>query len=191
MAEAITFQGEQLVLPGSSRGWQLVRVDEFINPLDLSIQGTPTGSRMTGSNTILLDHLRHQGGQNNFQFNIDRTDDKGKTLHAGLFTLTWEDPKAFLPAGEPASFSVSRSYEGWGIAQMGVTFDLGHLEPGYGTSSQLYFQTEEGTRHFLDYDGLLTTEKPLPEGKEPGEEYAILLTIVNGYGYRYVYQWRE
>jgi hypothetical protein len=189
VAEALPFEDGKITLPGST-GWHFVGWDEFINHIDLSVAGEPSGGNMTGTSSKLYDYLEYTGGKNDFTHNIKRTNEAGKTLHDGLFHVTWTDPPIYLVPGEKASFTVNRKTEGWGISNMAITFDMGHLEPGYGTSSSFPFITSQGEKNFSDYQGLVESEKVIPEGKE-GDQRAVLLSLGNGYGYRYVYEWRE
>lgn len=85
---------------------------------------------------------------------------------------------------------VSRAVESdWGISQFSIHFDSAEINPGGGTSSYIAFATPDGTTYVQGYQGDMQMQKPLKANKA-GDKKAVILTM-NGYGFKYYYEWKE
>ena len=190
VAVAIPFEDGKVSLP-SRGGWYLKSHELVVSESDVTIvEGGRIEGRLMGTSSLLYDYYTGTGGKNDYSHSIRRTDHNNKTLHSGSNHTIWTDPPAYLAPGEKPEFSVTRIGEGWGTTNFSASFDLGHLKPGYGTAGHIKFRTPQGDSHFTNYQGMMMAEREMPEGKV-GDERAIIITLGNGYGYRYLYQWRD
>ncbi len=190
----VMLPGGQVELPAKA-GWYLTGWDYLINPSDRTLQPNGYFKEMlqAGTTSKLYDSIQGTGEKNDFTVAISRTSQSGAYIAGSTSTSTWDDPPSYLAPGESPKLEVARSYQDngtWGQVGMVVKFDNNDLPgPNHATSGCVKFLTPDGKPAWHTYSGAVETGKPIPAGKA-GQLKAIWIAL-EGYGYRYTYEWRE
>lgn len=164
-------------------GWYFTRWEYIIGSAD----GTKTGKFANGD--IYTETSTVNGEKNNFIITVTRVDKNGKTIASGSATTVWTDPPSYFGANDPPVITVNRTVGStWGISQFSVTFDSSTINPGYGTEGKINFATPTGETYIQAYSGTMQAQKMI--SGSPGAEKAIIFHL-NGYGFKYYYEWRE
>jgi hypothetical protein len=190
VATAIPFESGKIALP-TKAGWHLSGTELVIADVDVTkVKGGRIEGRVMGTVDLIYDYFESKGGKNDFYYEHRRTSQNGKLLHSGYNHTKWNDPPNYIAPGEKVDISINKVGEGWGVSKCSVSIDFGNIMPGYATSSGFKFRTTNGETHFDNYEGTITSEKVMPTGKA-GDERAIIFTIGDGYGFRYIYKWQD
>ncbi|SMC47338.1 copper amine oxidase N-terminal domain-containing protein [Papillibacter cinnamivorans] len=167
----------------SGPGWYFTKWEYVVSSAD----GTKTGSFANGD--IYTETSETAGEKNNFTVTVTRVDKNGKTIASGSATTVWTDPPAYFGANDLPVITVARTVgSSWGISQFSVTFDSSTINPGYGTAGKINFATPAGETYIQAYSGTMQAQKMI--AGSPGAEKAVILHL-NGYGFKYYYEWRE
>lgn len=167
----------------SGPGWYFTKWEYVVSSAD----GTKTGSFANGD--IYTETSEAAGEKNNFTVTVTRVDKNGKTIASGSATTVWTDPPAYFGANDLPVITVARTVgSSWGISQFSVTFDSSTINPGYGTAGKINFATPAGETYIQAYSGTMQAQKMI--AGSPGAEKAVILHL-NGYGFKYYYEWRE
>lgn len=129
--------------------------------------------------------------KNDFIVKSWRTYDDGSPVAAGDSHTVWTDPPLYFSGTDRPVINIKRESESdWGMNGFGVSFDIpDHNSPTGVTASAIYFVSEDGKSTVQRYEGTMQMEKAL-QGR-PGVKKAIMISVGNGYGFRYHYEWRE
>lgn len=177
-------------------GWYFTSWDYIISSSDVTVvEGGRIEGRLAGSSGpggILYDYYRSSGGKNDFSHSLERTNIDGKILHQGACKVTWTDPDKYLEPGKKTTIDMKIEVESaWGIGNKNVYFDAADLLPGYATVGKINFATPNGDTFLSsNYDGKLESVSNIPEAA-PGSKRSIIVSLGNGYGFIYNYEWRE
>ena len=173
-------------------GWYLISENPIISENDVTVHpdGGPGGSHMGDSYTDV-----HRGTIEKpvYEFSIERVFEQGDVAASGSVRLVWEDPPQVLFPGQKASVSADIDLiSSWSVANMTVAFEEIEIMPNYSSPTVIRFTTEEGKNipRGASFSGSVSMEREVPEGSS-GDQRAILISFGNGYGYRYIYEWRE
>ena len=184
--------GEEGTASSTDPGWYLVREMPIMSNNDITIH-PDGGPGSTHSGDRYTDVHRGNIDKPIYDFIIERLFEQGDISASGSVRITWEDPSSYLAPGQKASISAEvEMIHSWAVGNMVASFDEVDVQPGYSSPSVIRFVTPEGKNiaRGASYSGNIQMVKEIPEGK-PGDERAILINFGNGYGYRYIYQWRE
>lgn|GEM_PF-2575055 len=167
----------------SAPGWYLTKWEYIVSSAD----GAVTGHFANGD--IYTQHNQGIGDKNDFTTTQTRVDKNGKTIASGSATTIWTDPPEYFSATDRPVITISRTVgSDWGIAKFNVSFDSATVNPGGATMGKIPFATPDGEAYVQNYEGSMQATK-MVAGK-PGEQKAILFYL-NGYGFKYYYEWRE
>jgi len=166
----------------TAEGWHFIRWEYIVGSAD----GSKVGRFANGD--TYTDVSKASGEKNNFTLSISRIDKNNKTIASGKATTIWNDPPKYFSPDELPSIQVKRSVQStWGINEFSISFDMKQINPGYGTSSKINFKTPQGKTHVQTFEGPMKAPK-ITKGSI-GEQKAIILHI-NGYGFKYYYEWK-
>lgn len=164
-------------------GWYFTRWEYIVSSAD----GAVVGHFANGD--IYTEHNQGIGDKNNFKTICSRVDKNGKTIASGSATTIWTDPPEYFSATERPVITVNRTVDSaWGISQFHISFDMHDINPGYGSSGKIEFSAPDGVTWVQAYEGNMQAKK-MVAGK-PGDQKAIIFHL-NGYGFKYYYEWRE
>lgn len=165
-------------------GWYFVKWEYIKSNAD----GTKTGHFANGDPYTEVNV--GQGDKNDFTVSVTRIDKNKKTVATGTARTKWSDPPTYFSSTDLPSVSVNRTVEStWGITPLSISFDLKDTKPGGGTTAKISFATPNGDTHVQAFNGLMKAKK-MVKGSKQGEQRAIILHI-NGYGFKYYYEWRN
>lgn len=191
----VLLPGGQVQLPPRPAGWHLKGWDYIISQSDVTLHqnGYYKDSALMGTSSRLYDYIKGTGEKGNFTVALWRADAAGKQLAGSTSTSTWDEPPLYLEPGKKIALQVTRAYDGtntWGQNGLRIKFDSNDLPgAGYATSSSISFVNAGGTSYLHTYSGPVETEKAIPTGK-PGDLKAIWVYL-EGYSFRYTYEWRN
>jgi len=189
----------------NQEGWYLVSEEAIMSELDYSISGKLEKYMADYPNYEDRFYEINEGSisSGSFSFSTRRENPDGSILVSSLdgvtpiegeLTASWSRPPNFIAEGEQVSLQVTRSFseDAWGIPNMSIGFFESHVAPGFATREAPYFYTP-GSDHFPQESSSFTVEMHIgaPRGQVDGTNYAILVSFSGGYGYRYVYEWRD
>jgi len=164
-------------------GWYFTEWEYVVYPSD----GAAVGYFANGDPYI--QSYSGTGEKNDFTTTVTRVDKNGKTIASGSATTTWTDPPSYFGEGDRPVVTVTRTVDSdWGIAQFSISFDSSTIDPGYGTQGKINFATPDGETYVQTYEGTMQAQKMI--AGSPGDEKAIILHL-NGYGFKYYYEWRD
>ena len=168
-------------------GWYFTHWEFYKNPSETTENGPIQGRTSAGDG--ILDYIEGKGEKNNFTYKHWRTYTDGTHIASGEVTTKWTDPPEYFSGTERPQFTVDQIVEsGWGIVGFNATFDMEDINPGAGTEGNIGFGTPEGDGYVQTYQGIYQMKKAY-EGRV-GQKKAIILYL-NGYGFKYYYEWRE
>jgi hypothetical protein len=169
---------------GNKTGWYFLRWEYIVSPVD----GTKTGHFANGD--IYSEVNQASGKKNNFTNTITRIDKNGKTIASGEANTIWSDPPTYFSVSELPTIDIKRNVKSdWGINKFSISFDMKDTKPGGGSSGKINFTTPNGESYFQSFTGTLKPPK-ITKGAKQGDQKAIIFHI-NGYGFKYYYEWRE
>lgn len=173
-----------------SPGWYFTRWEYIISKVDVTLVGAIESSVM-GTSGKIYDYNKGEGDKNDFSVSLTRKYENGGVVASGSCTTTWTDPQEFIAAGQKASFTVKRSTgSSWGINKMSASVDKEDILPGYASAGRISFTAPDGNGYLENYEGIFEAEKGMAKGTK-GEKKAVIVTLGNGYGFKYYYEWRE
>jgi hypothetical protein len=181
-----TASGDELALNNANNapGWYFVRWEYVKSNAD----GAKTGHFANGDPYTEVN--TGKGEKNDFTVSVTRIDKNKKTIATGTARTIWSDPPTFFSANDLPAITVNRTVESsWGISQFSITFDMKDTNPGGGSYGKINFATPKGETHIQAFEGIMKAKKMI-KGNKQGEQRAIILHI-NGYGFKYYYEWRE
>ena len=151
----------------------------------------PKANRVIGKTGNIWDYLEGTGGKNDFTIKSWRTFDDGSLVASGDSHTVWSDPPSYFSGTDRATFTVNREVASeWGINPLCATFDIpDHNSPTGVTSSAISFIAPDTKNYVQNFKGTMQMEKAL-KGR-PDQKKAIMISMGNGYGFRYQYEWRE
>lgn len=188
VAAPLSYESGKFAL-SPSPGWYFTHWEYVINPNDTSLVGGRRGA-VIGKVDPIWDYSEGTGGKNDFTVKVWRTYDNGDMVASGSAVTKWTDPPAYFGPDDTPTIEVNRTVESdWGISQFNIHFDNADINPGGGTSSYIAFGTPDGTTYVQGYQGDMRMQKPLKANKA-GDKKAVILTM-NGYGFKYFYEWKE
>lgn len=177
-------------------GWYFTSWEYVISSSDVTVvEGGRIQSRLAGSTGpggILYDYYESSGDKNDFSHSHTRTNIDGKVIARGAGNIKWTDPALYVEPGIKAAINMTIAVESsWGMGNVNVSFDMADIRPGYATAGKINFGTPDGRTFLSDsYSGSLESTRVIPQGK-PGDKRSIIVTLGNGYGFIYIYEWRE
>jgi hypothetical protein len=175
--------------PAVQPGWHFTRWEYIMSSVDVSLVGARQGRTSAGDG--ILDYSKGEGDKNNFTVSVWRTYDDGDHIASGSSVTTWTDPPEFIAEGQKPSFNVKRVTESsWGINQFNTKIDMEDINPGGATAGAISFVTPDGESYIVNYEGTFESAKGMPKGSK-GSKKAIIVSIGNGYGFKYYYEWQE
>ncbi|MFO7636321.1 MAG: hypothetical protein R6W96_03330 [Clostridia bacterium] len=176
--------------PPPSPGWHQTGWEYIINSYDITLQ---ENDYFVAHSNGLYDYFRGTGGKNDFTVSHWRNNASGGFVAGSTSNSKWQDPPLFIQAGETVVLEASRSYEDnitWGQNGLHIKLDSSELAgAGAATAGYLSFVNTNGENYFHAYEGTVSLEKPMPQGKQ-GDSKAIWVYL-NGYSFKYTYQWRD
>lgn len=189
VAVPIPFEDGKITLKPNP-GWYFTHWELMKSPIDV----TEVGGRQNhvlGTSTMIWDYLEGTGDKNDFIVKSWRTYDDGSPVAAGDSHTVWTDPPLYFSGTDRPVINIKRESESdWGMNGFGASFDIpDHNSPTGVTASAIYFVSEDGKSTVQRYEGTMQMEKAL-QGR-PGVKKAIMISVGNGYGFRYHYEWRE
>ncbi len=175
------------VLGTSAPGWYFKRWEFYKSPSDTTVKGGKVGRFANGD--TYTDYHEGKGDKNNF-INVEaRKLSNGNIAASGHAETVWTDPPEYFSATDRPVITVNRTVDSaWGINGLNIYFDKSDIEPGYATAGKLNFTTPDGKNYVQNYQGTLKMEKA-SKGR-PGEQKAIIVYL-NGWGFKYYYEWQE
>jgi len=178
---------EDSIEAGGTPGWYLTHWEYYKNPYDSTETGGLVGTFANGD--TYTDYHDGRGEKNNFTNLRSRKLSNGKIAASGSATTIWTDPPEYFGANDRPIIDIKRTTEStWGINEFSVSFDLEDINPGGGTAGKINFATPDGESYVQAYDGPFQMQKAV-EGRA-GDKRAIIFHL-NGYGFKYYYEWRE
>jgi len=167
----------------NAQGWHLLRVEYVVSKGDGAKVGYfSDGSKYTDTST-------GKGARYNFTTTYTRTGKNG-VIASGSATTVWTDPPKFFTANDLPSITVKRTVESsWGINMFSIGFDWADINPGSASAGKIDFATPTGETHVQAYEGIMTAKR-MVKGNKHGEQKAITLYL-NGYAYKYYYEWHD
>ncbi len=178
-------------------GWYFVREESIMSDLDYSISGKHENFS-GGFRHYDIQQGSFSGSSLSISFRRENPDGSlattGDSPAKGSVTISWSTPPKFIAEGEQASIQITRSVgeHSWNIGFMSVGFFEADVRPGSSTRGAPRFKTSAGENiPGESFSGTVTMEFGAPRGRYEGQEYAVLISSKGGYGYRYVYEWRE
>jgi len=190
----IMLPGGQVELP-KQPGWYLTGWEYLMSALDVTKQanGYHKESVLMGTSSKLYDYLEGKGEKNNFTVAMWRNGSNGSRIAGSTSISTWEDPPAYMEPGKKIALQVSRSYENnntWGQNGLNIKFDSNDLSgASYSTSSSISLVDSSGKSYLHAFSGSIESTKGIPAGKK-GDLKAIWVYL-NGYSFKYTYEWRD
>ena len=167
----------------SAEGWHFIKWEYIVSTAD----GAKVGHFANGDK--YTDYSQATGEKNKFTVSVSRVDKNNKTIASGKATTIWNDPPKFFSPDDLPSIQVKRNVEStWGINEFSISFDMKHINPGYGTSSKINFKTPQEKTHVQTFEGPMKAPK-ITKGTV-GQQKAIILHM-NGYGFKYYYEWKS
>jgi len=201
VATPLSYQNGKLSLGGESEevseqvsetvntqaaGWYLTGWDFYRDPTDTSETGGKVGHFANGD--TYTDYHEGVGDKNNFTNIQTRKLSNGNVAASGHATTVWIDPPEYFSGSERVVITVERTVDSdWGINGFGISFDNAEINPGGATSGRIQFATPDGQNYVQDYQGTFQMEKAAKGST--GAQKAIILYL-NGFGYKYYYEWR-
>jgi hypothetical protein len=184
--DLFAYQSSELKKQASknAEGWYFIRWEYIVSNSD----GAKIGHFANGDKYTEIN--KATGEKNNFTTSKTRVDKNNKTIASGKAITKWSDPPKYFSANDLPAITVKRTVESsWGISQFSITFDMKDTNPGGGSYGKINFATPKGETHIQTFDGTMKAQKKA-KGSKQGEQKAIILHL-NGYGFKYYYEWRE
>lgn len=173
----------------SAPGLYLVKVEFEKYAYDTDeMGGKPTVSPVYGGHVYEYSHFR--GGKNDFYNDYKRAGADGSTIFAAKAHTIWEDPPSYIPYGARPSIKFERTVE-----------HTEHTSPRF----RMYIVYSDGSRWYR-----VPEDVAIPEGKSRNDidynysgelqidedgfaaRFDIVLNVVmDGYTFKYYYQWRD
>ncbi len=191
VALAIPFENGKIELK-SPPGWYFTHWEFMKASIDITEVGGRQ-SHVLGTSTIIWDYLEGTGDKNDFTVKGWRTYDDGSLVAAGDSHTVWTDPPAFFSGTDLPVINVKRESESdWGRGKFSATFDIpDHTSPTGITSGAIVFiSVDENEQNYVQrFEGEMRLQKPLKGS--PGMKKAIMVSMGDGYGFKYHYEWRD
>lgn len=171
-------------------GWYFTHWEYMKCSIDITEVGGRK-SHVLGTSTIIWDYVEGTGDKNDFIVKNWRTYDDGSPVAAGDSHTVWTDPPTYFSGTDRPVINVKRVSEStWGINPFSASFDIpDHNSPTGVTASAISFVSKEGVANVQNFEGAMRLEKALVG--RAGTKKAIMLSMGNGYGFRYIYEWRD
>lgn len=187
VATPLPFENGEIAL-SPNPGWHFTHWEYCIYSQDYSLVGA-IRKMVAGKIDPVWDYIEGKGDKNNFTNICTRKYDNGDVVATGAATTTWVDPPTYFGGGEQPIIEITRVTEStWGINPLSITFDDETVGPGGKTIGAVEFVAPSGESYIQNYQGTLQLKKPL-QGKV-GDKKAIIFHL-NGYGFKYYYEWKE
>jgi hypothetical protein len=174
-------------------GWHFVEHKYYKSSQDVTIVGS-IESGVIGTADKIYDTYTGEGSKGNFTITHSRKDKNGNAIASYSYKTVWDDPPAYLAPNKKVGFNIdvkTLSSKTWLAAQVSSSFDSADFAgPGGASSSKISFQTSTGETHLRDVKSYYESSKVIPEGR-PGNKRAIWMHLGDGYGYAYIYEWRN
>ncbi len=174
-------------------GWHLVGTNYYLSTLDYTVKGEIQNG-IIGTSDVIYDKYAVEGSEGDMTITHSRRYDNGKGIAHVTYQVIWDTPPAYIASGQKTGFNIGYkviSSNKWGGVQINAHFDSASIKPGSGSSSYIAYKLADGTAYISkNSQGYFESEKVIPAGS-PGAKKAIILTLGNGYGYTYIYEWKE
>lgn len=175
-------------------GWHLVETKYHLSSVDYSVKGEIQNSVM-GTTGYIYDKHTIEGSEGDMTITASRRNEKDSVAHV-TYQVIWDTPPAYLASGHKTGFNieykaVSASGSWAGLYEVSAIFDMAGLTPGSATAGSMRFYSSDGEGFIgKDMDVYFESYKAIPEGRL-GDKKAIILSLGDGYGYVYTYEWKE
>ncbi len=171
----------------SAPGWYFTHWEYYKNPSDTTDTGGKVG--MFANGDTYTEYIEGKGDKNNFTNINTRKLSNGTIAASGTATTIWTDPPEYFSANDRPMITVNRTVgSNWAINKFSISFDNADINPGGATMGKISFATPAGETHVQAYSGSMQAEKMIKG--TPGAKKAIILHL-NGYGFKYYYEWKE
>lgn len=173
--------------PATTPGWYFTSWEYYKSPSDTIETGGKVGRFANGD--TYTDYHEGKGTKNDF-INVEaRKLSNGTIAASGHAHTKWVDPPTYFSGNDRPTITVNRVVESnWGINGLNIYFGPHTLNPGSKTAGTIDFINSAGQNYVQNYDGTLQMQKS-SQGT-PGDKRAIIVYL-NGYGFKYYYEWRE
>ncbi len=170
-------------------GWYMTDWEYIMSSVDVSLVGGRKG-RVLATTGYIFDYLEGTGDKNDFTVKVWRTYENGDLIASGSSVNRWTDPPGYFGPEDRPIVDVDRTAEStWGLNPLSVYFDADTIGPGAGTASCVDFLSLDAKNGVQNYQGPVQMKK-FVEGR-PGAKKAIIVSLGNGYGFKYYYEWKE
>lgn len=187
IAIPLTYENGEFAL-SPAPGWYFTGWEYIISPIDTSLVGGRRGSVLATSGSI-FDYSEGTGGKNDFTVEIWRTYENGDLIARGKASTKWVDPPEYFGPDDRPKIEIDRTVEStWGLVGLHVYFDSADLGPGGVTASCVSFFDSNGKNYVQECHEPLQLQKAVKGSL--GSEKAIIFSM-NGYGFKYYYEWKE
>jgi len=190
---SVNFLIPETVNADTTGGWHLAETNYYLSTSDYTVKGEIQNG-IIGTSDVIYDKYMVEGSEGDMTFTHSRRYENGNAIAHVTYQVVWDTPPSYIASGQKAGFNIDYkvvSSKSWGGVQINAHLDAASIKPGGATSSYISFQLEDGTKYInSDKQGYFESEKVIPEGR-PGDKKAIILTLGNGYGYTYIYEWKE
>lgn len=178
-------------MPERSRpGWYLIDKEFVPYQYDFQIYGECVSS--TSSGEKLYDKYTGVGEEGSYIISHSRR--SGSNANPSYFSdslVEFSGAPTYMAEGKTYSMDLAHQVmQGdWGYSNVCIEFSSVE-EIGYGASDDITFVDVNGKGYYEKQTGTVTTEDEIPAGDIDSIRY-IKVSLGNGYGYRYTYEWRN
>ncbi len=173
--------------------WHLVETKYHLSSIDYTIKGEIQNTVIAKTGYI-YDKYTTEGSEGNMTITHSRRHDDGSPIAHVTYQVIWDTPPTYLAPNQKTGFNIEYeiiSSNSWGGGNVSASFDSADIKPGGGTAGLIRFQLEDGVSWInTNKKGCFESGKVIPEGR-PGNKKAIILSLGEGYGYSYIYEWKE
>jgi hypothetical protein len=173
-------------------GWYLIKEAYVPSESDFNIAGAFI--TYNTNNDKISDTYEASGSGHTYLITHSRRIDSASgtfVTYSGTANVNFSAaPPVMLPDNKYSMTLSHSKVEGdWGFAQANISFST--IERiGYGGFGDTAFVDASGNGFYLDQSGTVTTSKDITQGKEGDIKY-LKVSLSNGYGYVYTYQWKN
>ncbi len=174
-------------------GWHYSETKYYQSTLDYELVGEIRNG-VIGTSDVIYDKYTIEGSEGNSILLHSRRYDDGTPIAHVKYQVTWDTPPKYLAPEQKTGFNVEVkkiSASSWSIPPIGAKYDMANMGSITGaTEGGISFITQDGKTSLSEGKHFFESSKVIPKGSE-GAKKAINLSLGNGFGYSYIYEWKN